>query len=100
MILKPNYTDPRELMPVEEVQLGSYTDNPTHFRDSYAGETSRDASVYIILSLATATTWPNRDETPIMTWLVQKRGMEKMTVPSGTTVSYLGTTGRISVVGA
>ena len=57
-------------MLVEEVQLGSCTDNPTHFRDPYAGETGRDASVYIVLSLPTAMTWPNRDETPIMTWLV------------------------------
>ena len=47
-LLKPNLNDPPKLLLEEKIQLGSCTDNPVYFRDSYAAETGRDASGYVM----------------------------------------------------
>lgn len=63
---------PPKLAIDEVVQLDSTLDTPSYFSDTYAAETGRDASGYVLVGLARAITFPIAGkEIPVMVWLVQ-----------------------------
>lgn len=56
----------------EVIQLDSTLDTPSYFSDTYAAETGRDASGYVLVGLARAITFPIAGKAiPVMVWLVQ-----------------------------